>query len=500
MPWIDTSAIDEHIFRAKLSPEDQFQIYNGLDACVTAEIFDYLSEVLRKSNDSSARDLYNFERGMQGLALSMMRRGFLTDSYERRLQIEKYSAIKSRVESILNRFAAVIWGLPLNPFSPKQLKSFFYSAMKLPEQHSIVNKQRIVSCNREALEKLQAYFHTVPIINCIFEARDAQKKIFALSAVSQSGRFYSTFSPASTETGRWSSSKDAFGEGGNAQNITPELRKIFISDPGRKLIHFDQKQAESVVVGLILSGLGDGRYLEAFRSGDLHTIVAKMIWPGEVYDKKSAEAIFYRHFTYRDMAKRGGHLSNYRGKPRRMSEALKLPLELCEHFQRTYYKAFGLEKFHNYIAKEIQLHQSLLTPLGMQRHFFGNPYDEEVLREAIAFIPQSTVSQITSLIAWRLWITEPRLEPLTHDHDGFTWQFPDDRGIERELVGLIREAGNISISFRDKSIAIPLEISTGWNWASEKHPVFFGKNPDGLREYKEADHRERSTWKERLVT
>jgi hypothetical protein len=501
MPYIDTSTLDEFVFKDRMNSADRYQIYNGLDCCVTAEIFEHLSSELRKQNEPFASDLYNFEKGMQGLALDMMRRGFLTDPYERRLSVEKYEKDRSRIQSILNKYASAVWGMPLNPNSPKQLRAFFYQAMGLPEQFAIYQKRKVVSCNRECLENLMAYFYPIPIINCIFGVRDATKKLSVLTTgISPSGRFHSTFSPASTETGRWSSSKDAFGEGGNAQNITAELRKVFIADKGKKLIHFDQKQAESVVVGLMLWALGDPRYLEAFRTGDLHTTVAKLIWPGIVHDKKSAEQIFYRHFTYRDMAKRGGHLSNYKGKPRRMADVLRLPLELCENFQYVYYKAFGLEKFHQYIAQEIQLKQSLITPLGMQRHFFGNPYDEEVLKEAIAFIPQSTVAQVTSLIAYRAWINEPRLEPLTHDHDGFTWQFSDDRQLERTLADYIQSISKIPLRFLDKEVIIPLEISVGWNWALSKHPLFDkNKNPDGLVEYKGEDTRVRSTWKERLV-
>src|SRR5207248_216666 len=118
-------------------------------------------------------------------------------------------------------FAGAIWNKPLNARSYKQLKEFFYGAMQLPEQFLSDKGVRRVSCNRECLERLQSYFHTIPIINCIFEIRDIGKKISVLSTrIGQDGRFYSTFSPASTETGRWSSSKDSLGEGGNLQNVT----------------------------------------------------------------------------------------------------------------------------------------------------------------------------------------------------------------------------------------------------------------------------------------
>ena len=140
--------------------------------------------------------------------------------------------------------------------------------MNLPEQHAYVNKTSRISTNRKSIERdFQAYFYTIPIINAIFEARITTKNLSVLSTgISPSGRFHSTFSPASTETGRWSSSKHLFGEGGNAQNITSELRRVFIADPGKKLLHFDQPQAESRVVGLLLwSLLDDARYIRSLR-------------------------------------------------------------------------------------------------------------------------------------------------------------------------------------------------------------------------------------------
>ena len=461
------------------------------------EIWEKLSEQLRKQNEPYASDLYSFEKGLQALALDMMRRGFFTDAYERRKLTEFYTAQKARLESILDRFAYAVWNAPLNPRSPKQLQSFFYTSMNLPEQHAYVNKTSRISTNRESLEKLQAYFYTIPIINAIFGARDATKKISVLTTgISPSGRFHSTFSPASTETGRWSSSKDAFGEGGNAQNITSELRRVFIADPGKKLLHFDQEQAESRVVGLLLwSLLDDARYIRACESGDLHTEVAKLVWPQVVKDRTSAEAIYYRHFTYRDMSKRGGHLSNYMGKPPRMAQALKLELSRCVEFQETYYKSFGLPRYHQWVAKELQLKQELLTPLGMKRRFFGNPYDDEVLRSAIAFIPQSTVGQLTSLIAYRCWRDIPALEPLTHDHDGFTFQFADDSDLEQRLFAQVKALADIKLTCGSKSIIIPLDFSSGWNWAP-----WSKSNPDGLQKWRGLpDGRTRASSIERLL-
>jgi DNA polymerase family A len=489
MPLIDTS--DEAALQ-RLSAHDLYQVYNGLDTCVTMEIY----EVLSKQLSPAAADLYRFEKGMQGLALDMMLRGFFTDAYVRQQLTAHYTKVKDRVESILNRFARAIWQRDLNPRSPKQLKEFFYGALALPEQTVFDKGVRRVSTDRASLERLQAYFYTIPIINSIFEIRDATKKLSVLTTgISRNGRFHSTFSPASTETGRWSSSKDSLGEGGNAQNITSELRRMFISDPGFKLLHFDQEQAESRLTGLLLKAYcNDNRYIRACESSDLHTEVAKLVWPSIVTDRASAETPYYRHFTYRDMAKRGGHLSNYMGKPLRMSEALKLPLKTCEEFQQLYYQVFGLPKYHQWVAQQIQLYQKLITPLGMERKFFGNPYDDDVLRSAIAFIPQSTIGQLTSLIAYRCWRQIPELQPLTHDHDGFTFQFPDDPDLEKTLFQKVRTLGNIKLELNNTSITIPLDFSSGWNWQKNDK-----NNPDGLLKWRGSDARTRTSNIERKL-
>lgn len=501
MPWIDSSTLNRSAIE-KLDAKVRHEVYNGLDCCVTMEVFEVLSEQLRSRNDSSAKLIYDFELSCQSLALSMMLRGFLTDAYEREKYLDNARKTLVRLERMLNLFAQSIWPFGLNARSYKQLKEFFYGAMQLPEQYVSDKGVRRVSCNRECLEKLQAYFYPLPIINCIFEIRDLGKKISVLSSkVDYEGRYRSSWSPSATETGRWSSSKDAFGEGGNQQNITPELRRIFVADRGKKLFHFDQEQAESRVVGLLLKALcNESTYLEACEKGDLHTNVAKLLWPEQVRDRKSAEVLFYRHFSYRDMSKRGGHLSNYKGGPMRMSRALQLPYRMCEDFQEDYYSRFGFSKWFTWTARELQLHQSLTTPLGMRRDFFGNPYDDAVLREAIAFIPQSTVGQLTALIAKRVERELPILEPLTNDHDGFTWQFPDDRALERELVEKVLALAEIPIQLNGHVLKIPIEISLGWNWASAERPPYTIKNnPDGLVKWRGEDGRTRTTCLERIL-
>lgn len=504
MPRIPTHLLTPEAIK-KLPASDAYHIYNGLDCCVTLEVFQALSKELRQQNNPAASLVYDFERGMQAPALDMMRRGIATDKYEIQQSLKLLNERLSKVQTILNIFARVIWGKDLNANSPPQLKEFFYVRMGLPEQYKSEKGVKTVSCNRESLEKLQAYFYAVPIINCIFAIRDTKKKISVLSTdISPDGRMRTSYNVAGTETGRWSSSSDAFGEGTNLQNISVELRKGFIADPGKKLGHFDQEQAESKVVGLLTKVLvNDPSYWNACNSGDLHTFAARLMWE-HIKTRADAEQIFYRHFSYRDMSKRGGHACNYKVTPWTMSRHLKIALKLSQEFSDRYYSAFpGILSWHAWTASEIQLNQELTTPLGMRRIFFGNPYDDATIREAIAYVPQSVVGQLTNIMIWKIWKHVPEAELLLQEHDGFTLQYPDDPSKEADIIRRVTEICSIPFELLGHSLTIPVESSIGWNWAPGDKPPFLheGKstNPNGLIKWRGHDDRKRINGLDRVI-
>jgi DNA polymerase-1 len=406
----------------------------------------------------------------------MMIRGIKVDNLSRGAAVRYLRKKAERAQEILNRYGEVL-NLPhINPNSPAQLKSLFYQVMKIPEHHTMVKGERKVSTNRETLEKLHAtYFHTKPFINCILSIRDLGKQIsFLTSQVDNDGRIRTSYNVAGTETGRWSSSTNAFGGGTNLQNYPDKLRSVFVADPGRKMAYLDLEQAESWIVGLKLwEQFKDDRYIQAIRSGDLHTTVARMVWPslpwsGDIKeDRKRAEAPFYRDFSYRDMAKRGGHGTNYYGTPRTMAKHLKVPVRLMEDFQNEYIPAFGMRKWHSWVAMQLQTTQQLTTLLGRTRHFFGRPNDDTTLREAIAFEPQSVVGDLLNLAAWRTWKHGPDMgiRLLAQLHDAILIDFPDngdefEEQVSTYMAGLMRTP----LSIRGETFVIPNDFSSGWNW------------------------------------
>jgi len=489
MPEILTTALPH------LSPHDSHQVYNGLDSGITLEVWLRLREELDQKILSvnykteedylnalkwqeGARINYSFERAMQGPALAMMRRGILVDQYYRWEVIAQLEARISKVQDILNEFSCAVWGKPLNANSHHQLKIFFYEVMKLPEQTSYVKGQRRTSINRDALEKLSIYFHAEPICNTIIRLRDLGKKVSVLrTEVDGDSRMRTSYNVAGPETGRWSSSSNVYGGGTNLQNITEELRRIFIADQGYKLAYIDLSQAESRCLAFLCFTLfGAHRYLDARESGDLHTLAATLIWPGmgwqqgdKEHDRKLAEQEFYRGFSYRDMAKRGGHASNYYGKPFTISRHLKVPQQLIESFQSSYFAAFPeLREYHRWCANRLQLTGQISTPLLTTRHFFGRVNDDSTLREAIAHVPQHMVGVLLNLALWRVWHsfgTGPtaRVQILAQVHDAILLQYREEE--EESVLGEILPLMATPLTFAKRTMVIPSDILVGWNWA-----------------------------------
>ena len=431
---------------------------------MTFEIHD---ELLKLGN--STPKVYDFERALQAPVLEMMLRGFRIDEYARQKGI---ALLKSKIEILekqLDALARAVWDKGLNPRSPTQLLSFFYGTMKLPEQWISQKGVRKLSMNRETLEKLEIYFHACPIVSTILAIRELSKKLSVLETeVDPDGRMRTSYNIGGTETWRFSSSENAFGTGTNLQNITAELRDIFVADPGYKIVAIDLEQAESREVGWLCGILfNDWSYLDACYSGDLHTLVAQGAWPDLKWpnDPKLARALaeepFYRHLSRRDLSKKLGHGSNYYGKPFTMAHHAKITEVVAKQFQENYFSRFpGIPEWHRWTAQQLQISHSITTPFGLTRQFFGRPNDDTTLREAIAFNPQSLTAVRLNLILWRIWKYMPHIQLLAQLHDAVDFQFPEHLD-EHEVV---TEASELFCNSHDPQRPLPCCAGRGQSW------------------------------------
>lgn len=448
----------------------QLNVYCGLDACVTFEI----AEIHETLHDTISRKTLAFSERAGVLALWLSLQGMRIDQGEKMKLLLTLGERRLRIERLLNTLSASVWDAPLNPNSPIQLQHFFYGRMKIPPVIEKFKGIERVTTNRKALEKIyKSHIHARPFVNTILFLRDLAKTMSVLrSGVDSDDRMRFSFNPAGTETGRWSSSKNSLGGGMNGQNVTDELRRIFLPDPGYFFAYVDLEQAESRAVAYYAD---DEDYIHACESADLHTTVAQMLWPDA-----NPQAAFYRHFTYRDISKRAGHASNYKGTPFGISQQINVDAAELEKFQRLYFAKFrGIKRWHLHVAQELQRTRRLTTVFGRRRQFFGRSYDEATLKEAIASNPQSTVADYANEGILRVFERYDRCAPgadvkvVSQLHDAGLFMV---RETKPELVAEIKALMSFPVGFPSgKRMTIPTDAKVGYNWARETKD-----NPNGL--------------------
>lgn len=504
---IDTSTLTQ---RQSLTINEREWIYNGLDCCVTQEVL----EEIRPQLDDTTSKTYDFSRALQAPVFEMSIRGLLVDQTKRAQTLVKFKQQIDQVSKQLNTILKEGVGVEINWRSPVQLKSLMYDVLGLPPVRKRNARGKMApTVNREALEKLSTYFYAEPICNHLLKLRDLDKKRgFLETKIDSDGKMRANFNIAGTNTGRFSSSMSDFGTGTNQQNVDRDLRYVFVADPGMKFANLDLEQADARNVGaicwnLFLESRGPefaGAYLDACESGDLHTTVCRMAWDNLDWGddpegwRAIADQIAYRNLSYRDLAKKLGHGTNYYGTPRTMAKHTKVQTKIIEEFQRKYFQAFPAigsfvhrdneANWHSRVKKELKEFGTLTTLFGRRRKFFGRYNDDATLREAIAYSPQSMTAEEINLGILRLWKAH-RVQMLLQVHDSILIQYPEE--LEDEIIpwALTQLRTELTLA-GGRKFSVPTEAKVGWNYGDfdYKEP---GKNPDGLIKWKGHDERER---------
>lgn len=488
MKVIDTSTLTPDDVRPMA---EDLWIYNGLDCCVTMEVFEAISPQL----PPKVANVYALSRAMMAPILEMNMRGVLIDQEMRHKLQQEYTADITRMGEHLSLIIKEVFELPnFNWKSNDQLKHLFYTVMQIPPiRKKNGNGQMVPTVDRSALEKLQYYHYAKPIVAHLSRMRDLQKRLEMLAtSVDRDNRIRTSYNIAGTNTGRLSSSFSDFGSGRNLQNIEERLRRIFVADPGYKFANIDLEQADSRNIGaLIFKYLNDPTYLDACESGDLHTTVAKLSmpelpWTGNIKeDKAYADSYpFYRRDSLRQGCKKIGHGSNYYGKPFGIAQVTGIDKKIIEGFQKRYFAAFpGIPAYHQWVARQLKVSGVLENIFERPRHFAGRASDESTLREAIAFTGQSSTAEFINYAMLNVWKLN-NCQLLLQVHDSLLLQYPEDR--EDEILPVILNAMKVVNIIHGRPFSIPVEAKVGWNWSN-----YSETNPDGLKKYGGNDARRR---------
>jgi len=198
-----------------------------------------------------------------------------------RVDPKALDAMSQTMEKEVRRLEKEIWelaGAEFNVNSPTQLAEILFDKLGLQAPFKR-GKGRVRSTAAEVLEDL-AEQHAIPAK--VIEYREVAKLkstyVDALPKLihKETGRLHTSFSQASTATGRLSSSDP------NLQNIPirtelgREIRAAFVAEPGKVLIGADYSQIELRVMAHFSN---DAVLLEAFRNGeDIHARTAQEVF------------------------------------------------------------------------------------------------------------------------------------------------------------------------------------------------------------------------------
>jgi uracil-DNA glycosylase len=195
--------------------------YNCLDTAKTFEIAQVLKNLIHKLGlDDQAREQMEFWVMAQGMA----RRGTAYSNGERERIKKELLAVGSQIgEFLLGCMPPDLRHAPSGkPWytSPQHTAYIFYQVLKIaPVLHKQTKLPTTDATSFETLKKRAPYLRAC--IDALQQLRSISvyEKNFLSTYTGYDGRMRCHFDIAGTDTFRWSSSKNGFGEGGNLQNI-----------------------------------------------------------------------------------------------------------------------------------------------------------------------------------------------------------------------------------------------------------------------------------------
>lgn len=218
----------------------------------------------------------------------------------------------------------------------------------------------------------------------------------------------------------------------------PNIRKMFIPDPGYTIFDVDLAGADAQVVAYEAE---DDDLIRAFREGlDVHDKNARDLW-GDSYVSLSGDKHHGPKAKRRKECKQGVHATNYGGQARALAKILGWTVHETETFQRRWFSIHpGIKaNFHGRIESSLRRTRMVTNRFGYRRVYFDRI--DSCFTEALAWVPQSTVAEVSFRGAIQLVNRLPWVEMLLQVHDSLVFQVPHryENHIEDIATNLIVE-------------------------------------------------------------
>lgn len=226
----------------------------------------------------------------------------------------------------------------------------------------------------------------------------------------------------------------------------PNLRRMFIPDPGMTIFDSDLQQADAQVVAWEAD---DDELKQIFRdpARDLHDENCRTIFN---------HAPTGRYAPLRAKAKAGVHLTNYGGNARTLSKTLGITVHEADKFQATWFSAHpNIKDWHDEIERQLQTRRYVENKFGYRRFYFDRI--ERLLPEALAWIPQSTVGLVINHGWLNIDTNLPEVQILLQVHDSIVGQYPTH--FDPQIRPALREQLLVEVPYDDPLI-IGVDIAT----------------------------------------
>ena len=474
-------------------PEEQYWQYNCKDCVVTWEVAENQQIILKKLELDKAM---SFQMELWEPLLNMMLRGMKQDKtarYALKAELATYIAsLKSRISTICGR--------PINPAgSAHDLRKFFYTYLGLKpiynrgaKSSTTDNKALETIARREPLlkgltELIQHYrsagVYSSTFVNMPLSADDRMRTMTNLTRV---------------KTFRLSTGKDAFGSGGNLQNIPRNSFARVVYDLGGEINLEEYAVQENTTPGNILSeaqGSLDDGYL--IRQGDTLICafalpdIRKLFIPDEGYtiididlDRADLQVVVWEAEDVelkqmlregvdihsenaktvgliRHDAKQFVHATNYGSSARNLAALFRKTVHEMEVAQNRWFSAHpGIKEWHKRTEREMPL---CSNKLGFRIQFLERCTSMKerslLLPKLLAWTPQSTVAIVINQAIINVRKQLPQLELLLQVHDSYLAQCPTE--LLPTLLPKALDISQITIPYDDPLIIpVSAKVST----------------------------------------
>lgn len=449
--------------------------YNAMDCIITLEAYEQIEKELEEFGLSSF-----YRNQIHPLVFALLeaeQKGVVFDVIEAK---KMETRLQAKLDEILKAIKAFASDESFNPNSPKQLQELLYEKLKFPCVYH--RKSKKPTTDEDALRRLQKKYPNEPALSSIIEYRKVFKLIstYISPKLDTDGRIRCSYNASGTVTGRIASTKTLRGTGMDLHNIpkgytrgSESTRHLYIADKGNTFVVGDLKQAEAMAVAWLLLSLGDNTLYDLYQnpSFDIHKWCAANF----VYCIPESQVT-------KAQRQQGGKLANHSGnymagpgvmERRALQEGYEgFTYAFCKDIlQRRTNGIPGLRVWWDDVRRKISSTRMLTTCFGRHLHFLGRLDDEE-LRSAIAFEPQSTVGDVTNKLFIELAnrgknSTHPYWPVLT-THDEIVLETKKEYAeiVVREYQQLAR----IPLKLRPNipELIIPIELAIGPNWGELK--------------------------------